>query len=1234
MLKLKRTLAVLLAVLIIAAVCPLTAFAQYSKEYYAISGTKYIYTTCLYYSSSSNSAATDWLSNNGWTPVGGNFNAADDNNSKYIHLGVTYTTDASIAVRGFAVRDGDRPDYYDAPNYNGVTVRWYKVGSGVITQTPAAGDGVVDLNKGGGGNDLTLYITIDPNAGPPITDFVQFQSSSSDSAKNNLLNSGYTPAQDQSANWQDCNEGSGGDYLYEGYKSSCTSVSTNSLRSAYNNSANYVNSSNYTSTSRNVLANARSAALTIMNALDGNGGVSSYTQSQIDDATSTINSALAALQTTLTFNGNGGSVNGSASNNITVGTSSSYNYTATQTATRTGYTFKGWSTSTSATSGSQTLAACFSKTYYAAWLINSSNLKVDPNGGTWNSSTSASTITKNYGTNYTVANPTRTGYTFSGWSTALTNGTFNSSSKVFTFGALSGTTDTLTANWNINTYTATFKDYDGTVLYTTTIPYGTTPVYSASTPTRATDDNYHYTFSGWSTTPAPITANITYTAVYTQTPHNYNGNAQDNGDGTHSGTCTINECGRIGNAAAHTYGEQNVYENPTCTTKGEYFAICTACNATTYGDVDALGHDYTKKEINVAYRATTATCVKHATYYYLCSRCDNVSDTLTYEDPDSTLQRHSYTIYVGADTPATCTANEIAIYKCKNCDATNTKVKPNSMLPHEYTVYVSEVTAASCVANATATYKCENCDATAVQQVPGSMLPHVYSGDVVDNGDGTHSGRCVNGCGEYGTSIDCEYGDWSVVTDSTCTETGVKERYCTTCNHRETGVIDKKGHSYTKETTEFFAEAATCTSPAKYYKSCANCGAQGTETFTYGEKLPHTFTIKQSTVTPATCLDDETATYKCANCDATDVLAVENSKLSHSYTGDIKSNDDGTHSFKCTNGCNKYGGAANCTYGEFTVTTAATCVATGSKYHTCSECEYVETVVIEIDSTNHVGGTVSWNKEASACDEQGYSGDIRCASCYAILEYGEVLEYAPHTWNDWKVVTEPTCVAKGEKTRECSKCDAEENDEIEINPDNHAGETVIKGDFDATCILKGYTGDTYCADCDVLLSYGEGIPVTEHPYGEVEVTKAASCSQTGKGVKTCTYCGEETEVILDKDPNNHVGGTKTINAKDATCSEKGYTGDIKCMVCGNIKTYGEEIETLPHSYGDWAVVKAATCAAKGTERRTCNDCTAFEDRDIAIDPDTHTGETYKLGYIDSTCTSTGFTGDVYCKGCN
>ena len=66
------------------------------------------------------------------------------------------------------------------------------------------------------------------------------------------------------------------------------------------------------------------------------------------------------------------------------------------------------------------------------------------------------------------------------------------------------------------TYTIRWCNYDGTVLETDTVTEGETPVYSGSTPTRAEDDLYTYTFAGWDKAITAAAADATYTATYAQ----------------------------------------------------------------------------------------------------------------------------------------------------------------------------------------------------------------------------------------------------------------------------------------------------------------------------------------------------------------------------------------------------------------------------------------------------------------------------------------------------------------------------------------------------------------------------------------------------------------------------------------------------------------------------------------------------------------------------------------------
>ncbi len=68
------------------------------------------------------------------------------------------------------------------------------------------------------------------------------------------------------------------------------------------------------------------------------------------------------------------------------------------------------------------------------------------------------------------------------------------------------------------TYTITWENYDGTILATSEVAEGETPVYNGVTPTREADSEYTYTFNGWEPAVVAATADATYTATYTETP--------------------------------------------------------------------------------------------------------------------------------------------------------------------------------------------------------------------------------------------------------------------------------------------------------------------------------------------------------------------------------------------------------------------------------------------------------------------------------------------------------------------------------------------------------------------------------------------------------------------------------------------------------------------------------------------------------------------------------------------
>ena len=178
--------------------------------------------------------------------------------------------------------------------------------------------------------------------------------------------------------------------------------------------------------------------------------------------------------------------------------------------TRTGYTFKGWSTSASATSATYSAGGSYTAnsgtTLYAVWQINTYSVSFNANGG----SGAPSAQTKTHGTNLTLSTtkPTRTGYSFLGWATSAsaTSATYSAGGSY-----TSNSATTLYAVWKINTYTVSYNANGGSGAPSAqTKTYGTALTLSSTKPTRT-----GYTFQGWATSSSATSATYSAGGSYT-----------------------------------------------------------------------------------------------------------------------------------------------------------------------------------------------------------------------------------------------------------------------------------------------------------------------------------------------------------------------------------------------------------------------------------------------------------------------------------------------------------------------------------------------------------------------------------------------------------------------------------------------------------------------------------------------------------------------------------------------
>ena len=198
-------------------------------------------------------------------------------------------------------------------------------------------------------------------------------------------------------------------------------------------------------------------------------------------------------------------------------------------------------------------------------------------------------------------------------------------------------------------------------------------------------------------------------------------------------------------------------------------------------------------------------------------------------------------------------------------------------------------------------------------------------------------------------------------------------------------------------------------------------------------------------------------------------------------------------------------------------------------------------------------GDITWissNKQVATVDKDGKITGIDYGTATITAKSGTLsqtitVNVTTHAWNAGKITTAPQCEKEGVKTYTCTKCGATKTEAVEATGHQH---TEIRNAKEAACETAGYTGDTYCTDCDKKLKDGKEIAATGHQNTEVR------------------------------------------GAKEATCKETGYTGDTYCLKCGKQISTGIEIPAKAHSWGTGKITKPASYTKTGIKTYTCKIC--------------------------------------------
>lgn len=180
-----------------------------------------------------------------------------------------------------------------------------------------------------------------------------------------------------------------------------------------------------------------------------------------------------------------------------------------------------------------------------------------------------------------------------------------------------------------------------------------------------------------------------------------------------------------------------------------------------------------------------------------------------------------------------------------------------------------------------------------------------------------------------------------------------------------------------------------------------------------------------------------------------------------------------------------------------------------------------------------------------------------------------------------------------EETRVFAVLGADEAADFDVLCEIANMEKVPSGSYSGTIFLYvGYTtdGNVKAGDVanDVDLSQLARYEVTVNLSAEhVHSPDAAWSSDADGHWHACSGCADKLDY--------EVHTPKTVNAKAATCTEDGYTGDTVCSVCGYEISQGEAVPATGHSFTSYVPNGDATCTADGTETASCDNGCGAED---------------------------------------
>ena len=233
-----------------------------------------------------------------------------------------------------------------------------------------------------------------------------------------------------------------------------------------------------------------------------------------------------------------------------------------------------------------------------------------------------------------------------------------------------------------------------------------------------------------------------------------------------------------GAPSGHKFGEWKESKAANCEEGGKEKHICSVCQFEEERDTAPLGHDW-----NAEYTTDVKpTCTKPGSKSIHCSRCDATKDVTEIEPTG-----HSFGEWT-VSKDSTCVAGGQKTRKCEICGYTeyeDTDIDPDA---HDWEEDYTIDKEPTCTTEGSKSIHCSRCDATK----DSTVIP------VTDH----------------------TYGEWEVVTPSTCTENGVKKHACIHCGFEQTKIIEPAHEWEDSRTVDI---APSCTEQGEDSVHCRNC---------------------------------------------------------------------------------------------------------------------------------------------------------------------------------------------------------------------------------------------------------------------------------------------------------------------------------------------------------------------------------------------------------------------------